>query len=248
MDGLDVPIFINSRDRVTDLRDLVAWLDRSGHRRIIIVDNDSTYPPLLEYLAASPHQVERLSENLGPRAPWSSGLVASIAGSEPYVVTDPDVVPDDTCPADAVGYFLELLERYPRHCKVGFGLHIDDIPDHYADAESVRKWEAKFWQRPLRRNVFQANIDTTFAAYRVPEFSGYGPAIRTGHPYMARHRPWYVDSSDISEEQAYYEARAEHGINTWSGTSRANVARKQYGPLTSRQKLHWRYRVLTRQY
>ena len=59
-----LPIFINCRDRVTPLRDLVAWLERAGHQRIILVDNDSTYEPLLEFYEQSPHEVVRLGQNL----------------------------------------------------------------------------------------------------------------------------------------------------------------------------------------
>ena len=41
-----VPIFINSRDRVTPLRELVEWCEHAGQTRIYLVDNDSTYPTL----------------------------------------------------------------------------------------------------------------------------------------------------------------------------------------------------------
>ena len=53
----DPPIVICSRDRVWCLRRLVDWLERAGHERIVIVDNASTYEPLLDYLDGSPHQV-----------------------------------------------------------------------------------------------------------------------------------------------------------------------------------------------
>lgn len=41
----DVPIFINSFNRVNCLRQLIQWLQTHGYRRIFVIDNASTYPP-----------------------------------------------------------------------------------------------------------------------------------------------------------------------------------------------------------
>ena len=45
----DVPIFINARDRLGVMKKLIDWLLDAGYRKLIILDNRSTYPPLLEY-------------------------------------------------------------------------------------------------------------------------------------------------------------------------------------------------------
>ena len=45
----DVPIFINARDRLGVMKKLIDWLLAAGYRNLIILDNNSTYPPLLEY-------------------------------------------------------------------------------------------------------------------------------------------------------------------------------------------------------
>src|SRR5215469_1260868 len=98
MDALSIPVYITVRDRVSDLRRLVAWLERAQHRNIVLMDNASTYEPLLAYLGDSPHEVVYLSQNLGSRALWRSGLVPN----EPFVLTDPDIIPTEDCPLDAV--------------------------------------------------------------------------------------------------------------------------------------------------
>jgi hypothetical protein len=41
----------------------------------IIVDNASTYPPLLSWYETNPCKVIRLSINCGHRAPWEQGCV-----------------------------------------------------------------------------------------------------------------------------------------------------------------------------
>jgi hypothetical protein len=118
------------------------------------------------------------------------------------------VVPADECPLDALTYFEELLQQYPTISKVGFGLRLDDLPDHYAHKESVLTWEQQFWRRPLRPGVYFAPIDTTFALYRPGSGFVIDSAVRTGPPYIARHDTWYLDLANPSDEEKYYRARA----------------------------------------
>ena len=44
-----IPVYIICRDRVTPLKELVSWLEKTGEADIHLIDNDSTYPQLLEY-------------------------------------------------------------------------------------------------------------------------------------------------------------------------------------------------------
>ena len=50
-DYRDIPIFIQSFNQVSHLRKQIDWLLSAGHRRLIVVDNASTYEPLLQYCA-----------------------------------------------------------------------------------------------------------------------------------------------------------------------------------------------------
>lgn len=47
-------IFIVNRNRHEAMVRLVDWLRAGGTRRIVILDNASTYPPLLQYYDALP--------------------------------------------------------------------------------------------------------------------------------------------------------------------------------------------------
>ena len=212
----EVPVFVPVRDRVTPLRALVDWLERAGHEEIWLVDNASTYPPLVEYLEASPHHVVRLGRNFGHRAPWLSGTVQRVASGRYFVITDPDIVPDDGCPLDAVDHFRSLLDRYPSIDKVGFGLRIDDLPGTYPLAAAVREWEARFWREEVEPGVFRADIDTTFALYRpLGRRHQEDRALRTGAPYVARHLPWYANPAELSEDDLYYRDHADTSIANW---------------------------------
>lgn len=204
------------RDRLTVLKDLVAWLEGAGQQRIVLVDVQSTYEPLLNWLAATPHMVERLDQNLGHRAPWLAGLVAKHGGERnPYVVTDCDVLPDEQCPADAVDHLAEELVAHPSLLKVGLSLRIDDVPDEYPRVEAVRHWEQRYYQRSVSESLWAADVDTTFAIYRPGVPYATHPAARTKSPYRARHLPWYRTGAPPPDE-AHYLDQARLGDTTWN--------------------------------
>jgi hypothetical protein len=211
-----VPIVVICRDRLAPLRDLLAWLDGAGYTRRVLVDNASTYPPLVDYLATVDADVVRLERNVGHLAPWSSEVSARFDSDSPFVVTDCDVVPDEQCPADVVEYLAGLLIEHADVDKVGMGLRIDDIPECYALREQVVAWESQFWESEVAPNVFRAEVDTTFALYRSPDLPhSTVRALRTGAPYVARHVPWYMDSAHPTEEQRYYRQHADPSMSNW---------------------------------
>ena len=245
-DAFGVPIFVICRDKVTPLRQLVEWLEGHGYQRIVLVDNASTYPPLLEYYDHSPHEVVRLAENLGPKdSIWGTGVVDRYAAGSYYAVTDSDVIPDPVCPGDAVAYFHWALNRFPSFVKAGFGLRIDDLPAHNELAAAVRRWEYWFWVRRFSGNLYSAPIDTTFALYRPHSPFVFRPAIRTGKPYVARHEPWYVDTRNRSAEDRYYREHCDPAIAHWDLEGHAVPARRTPGAAL-KAKLQWRAHVLLR--
>lgn len=213
--GPTTPILINVRDRLEPLRRLVGWLEVAGHEQLILIDNASTYPPLRQYLEDSPHRVVALGTNLGHRAPWTSGVAAEVGARRHYVVTDPDILPDDGCPHDVVAHFHEILCRLEWVNRVGIGLRIDDLPDHYAHAAAVRRWESQFWADEVEPGVFRADVDTTFALYRPGPRPTDASSVRTGAPYVARHLPWYTNSDEPNEEEAWYRRHADPTITSW---------------------------------
>ncbi len=210
-----LPTFIISRDRLTPLKQLVNWCEKEGLRNIIIIDNASTYPPLLKYYESTPHEVIRLNYNVGYLSPWLTYAVEIYAKDKPFIISDSDVLPLRTS-TGAVQYFCHLLNKYPSYLKAGFGLKIDDIPDKYEPKDFVIAWEKKFWQKKVEEDVYEADIDTTFALWRANLPHIYGPSLRSGGKYMARHESWYIDSKNPSKEMAYYQAHADKGMGTWN--------------------------------
>jgi len=217
LDWRDVPVFIVNRNRFDALRRLVQWLRSAGTRRVVILDNASNYAPLLDWYRALPDGVNALllPENHGPYVLWQQGVHRVL--DTPFVLTDSDIVPAEFCPADLIGALLERLRRYPDAKKVGPALRIDNLPDHYAEADIVRKWESQFWEHPVAPGVFAAPIDTTFALYPArAEFSNEACNLRLGHPYIIEHTPWYVDEAAPGDEELHYRAHTSTVHSNWS--------------------------------
>jgi hypothetical protein len=212
-----IPIFINSRDLFEPLRKLIQWLLRAGYSCINILDNDSTYPELLDFYdtVRTDVRIIRLGFNAGHKALWSTKILEHFGIEGPYVWTDPDVVPTEECPSNVVEYFHTVLQAFPRKTKVGFGLRIDDLPNHYPFKQQVITWESQFWTKRIANNLYDALIDTTFALYRAGSTHDM-LGIRTGFPYVARHLPWYETAERPSRDRIYYMHRARPGINSWS--------------------------------
>lgn len=219
MNNRDIDIFIISYNRLSYLKRLVEWLENAGFEKMHIVDNASTYPPLLEYLSVSKHQVYRMDKNYGHLVIWESGKFKDIIDKKNYIVTDCDILPVEECPLDVGGYFLRILEKYQDVTKVGFALKIDDLPDHNSSKSAVIEWEKQFWEKTVEAGIFEASIDTTFALYRpgvYPTSKKWWKSIRTDHPYIARHLPWYTDTANPSDEDIFYQNILENKYSFWS--------------------------------
>lgn len=212
----NVHVFIIVRDRLSCLQTLVEWLTKSGHRNITLVDNASTYPPLLEFLAKTDCKVIRLHENLGHTVLWKIPEIKEVINANWFVYTDPDVIPDEVCPVDAVGKFYNLLLNHAYYLKAGFGLRLDDLPSWYHLKDKVIEWETQYHQKFVEQDVFDADIDTTFALYRPGTGYCFGPALRTMGAYRARHLPWYLNSNELNLEDQFYREHALSSVTTWN--------------------------------
>jgi len=212
----EIPVVINNRNRYTYLRLLVEWFEKAGIKNLYIIDNDSTYPPLLEYYKKIPYKVFYMGENLGHLALWKSNVYRKFR-SNYYIYTDPDILPSEECKDDFLQYMISCLDKYPIAEKVGFALKIDDLPDHYRDKQKVIDWEKKFWENEVSTDVYDAPVDTTFALYR--PFTDFSKRLihsyRIAGKYCARHLPWYEDTDHPTEENIYYKEHVREGASHW---------------------------------
>lgn len=210
-----IPVIINNRNRLGYLKKLIAWLERNEMINIFIIDNDSTYKPLLQYYQTIPYKIFYLKKNVGHLALWKTGLIKKFE-HDYYIYTDPDILPVFDS-IKGIKFLMSLLNKYGNIEKAGLGLKIDDLPDHYADKHKVLSWEKQFWLKEVEKDVYDAGVDTTFALYR-PYTNGYlwvQHAYRSGGEFIARHLPWYENSEQPGEEENYYKNHVKPGASHW---------------------------------
>lgn len=236
IDWRDIPVYICNRNNLDrGFRRLVTWLLDHGMHHVNIVDNRSTYQPLLDFYEEMKDRitVQVQEKNIGPRGWWELGNHQNIM--TPYIYTDCDVVPADICPEDVIEQMLALLRKQETGRKVGIGLRIDNLPDHYSKKELVVLWESRFWHAHLKDQVnneyadtgraFNANVDTTFALYHPQQPFTY-TALRMDTPYVFEHVPWYADDSNLTEEDRYYK---EHYETAHEGGQKWKTDDEQWG-------------------
>ena len=158
----------------------------------------------------------RPNANLGARALWLADLVPT----ELFVVSDPDLLPTDDCPTDAVAHLAELLDRFPAFPKAALGLHLDDFPATLD--QGILRWERSLVceGRAVAPGVYASLSDTSFALYRAGSSFGY-TSLRTGAPYLCVHAGWEAEANP-DEEDLYYLAHATPGPegSSWAQRSR----------------------------
>ena len=229
------PVIITVRDRLSCLEQLLSWLGGMGQNEIWLCDNASTFPPLVKFLKTTKHNVVYNNFNLGHRAPWLSGLVPQLGNKRYFIISDPDVVPDTNTPSDVLKLFEYMLQSNPKIDKVGFSLRINDLPDHFIHKSDVITWETQFWQDIYCPGYYKAPIDTTFAMYRPGSGHQNGNSLRSAPPFTARHLPWYQDSTNLSEEDAYYIEHSDHLITNWNSDKLPATVRAQLTKLRAQQ-------------
>jgi glycosyltransferase involved in cell wall biosynthesis len=203
-------VVINNRDRLTTTKKLVEDLLELNTQEIWIIDNASTYPPLLEWYQRVPSQVRVLRfHNGGHLALWSLGVVHDIP-EEWVFYTDSDIELNPNMPKDYQRAMLDAALQYGYN-KVGLALALDDIPTSYWLRDQVLRNEHRWWATPLADNVYVADTDTTFNLNRkLDQYS----SIRLAGDFTCKHKPWYIDINNLDPEEQYYYDHYDGGANT----------------------------------
>lgn len=216
---LIIPIIIINYNRLKDLKEIVKFYKDRKHQNIVIVDNASTYPPLLEYYDQIENEVtiKRMDTNYGHLVFWKNKDLYKEYSSGYYVITDSDIIPNKQLPENYLVQMIEWLDQYKKATKVGWALEIDDIPDSFQYKEQVLSWESQYWKNSIDTDIYMADTDTTFALY-YPGYSynkkNFLKAIRIGGYFTARHQGWYIDNQNLTDEDKYYY-KTSNSSNTW---------------------------------
>lgn len=224
----EIPIIVPVFNLVSYTKFMVDQLDGLGLDNYIICDNDSTYPPMIDYLneLSKTRRVAFLGENIGPRAYAETPEFLSIL-PDYFIVTDPDLVFNDELPKNFMRKMKRVLDMYGIS-KVGFAIDIEKTKDKFFDAAQVKRWEGSYWLNEMKQyeerdSLYAAPIDTTFCLYRkdrvIEELSKSRngitstSAFRIGGRFTCEHMGWWRDQPLDVEEEEYYNSRQK-----WAST------------------------------
>lgn len=210
--------FVIMYNRFTWAKALCEFLSDNGCE-VILMDNGSTYEPLLNWYKKCPYKIHYMTNACYNRGLWERGLIQHY-GDKNYILTDPDLDLSGV-PADFVDKLFLGFENNPEIMKSGLSLRIDDLPENDYTKEVI-SWERKWWEKPTDENgFFKADLDTTLALYdseRADKYykDGFFLAVRSPEPYVARHLPWYNRPETITEEEKYYMDSVIGNRGQWS--------------------------------
>ena len=236
-----VPIFIMTRDRVSSLRVALESYERTikSPYEIIILDHNSSYPPMLAYLRMLKAQKIIIKKLTSPS--WNGALSEAKqevreylewknSDSQFYVFTDPDIALLRTAP-DLLLFYAGVLLACPEIDTIGPALQISDIPPQFTKRlknknMSVFEWESQFWRsvpsiatwNGVGYHIASEPIDTTFSMYRrnliTHRHAARESTLRAYAPYAAVHVDWYQDSANLPADKLFY-IQQQTGANNW---------------------------------
>lgn len=219
----DIPVFIISFNRLSYVKQTITWLKKYNFTNIHIIDNNSSYPPLLEYYKTCPATVHYMDKNYGHKVFWDCGKFKDVIKNSMYIVTDPDIEPNKNLPKDFIIDMYRVLGEHKNLTKVGFAIRKDDLPDTKI-AKALQQYESRYWVHPVKDKkleLYCALTDTTFALYRPGKFDVYGYdfyyAIRIAGDFTCRHLPWYKDPNHQTTEDKYYTTTVDPNVASLVG-------------------------------
>jgi len=233
----DIPIVILNKDRLGPTKMLVESLQKRNYTNIIVIDNKSSYEPLLEWYKKCGAEIyynktSRTCTGSFYYLAFEFGIekFIKIIMERDYVYTDADTVPIDETPDDFLEDMVEIVNKYQKH-KVGMGLKIDDLPDHFYKKNEVIKHESVMWGqrgeiKGEKMPIYIAATDTTFAVYRKggkPLLGHHDTGLRTGDPYVCRHVPWYYDYNNLPDDEKYYILHLDVPWTHWSNHAKEMI-------------------------
>ena len=192
----EIPIVIISWNNYYFVKNFVSQLLKYDNP-IIILDNHSDYPELLDYYKEIKNKLQdridirMLDKNYGHK------VYLTLKDTLPnvYILSDPDLQLNENIPKNFSEILLKLSDKYKSY-KVGASLNIKNHDkfikcDNYTKDKNIHDWELQFWQNKINDNEYElyyADTDTTFCLIN----NNYNKNnIRIAGNFTAEHLPWY---------------------------------------------------------
>ncbi|WP_424361377.1 glycosyltransferase [Methylocystis parvus] len=222
------PVVVNSFNQPTYLKQMIEQLRALQVENIIVLDQASTNPELVEYLELIKKDVTviKLRENLGPH--WFFMERMAFNMPEFFAYTDPDLAFNPNLPKSFLAEMIEIAKSLGA-TKVGFALDVFNTEDTVSYPITIGgaqyttiEWEMQFWRKPVAHrsySLFQAPVDTTFAVYQRSAFDPHlhsyirdnvydcmdtPGSYRIAGDFSAVHLPWSRSNPMPAAELDFY--------------------------------------------
>lgn len=217
----NMPVIVIGYNQFTYVKNMVSQLEKYTSD-IIVVDNNSSYEPLLDYYANDfQYTLLKQKTNQGHGVIWNQ-YIQNLVG-DVYLVTDPDLVFNKNLPDNFIDVLLDL-SNYFKVYRVGFALFIDSDQirtDVFYKGSSIKEWEGAFWKKqlcyPIKSclKLYDAPIDTTFCLINKNFFGDGTSSIRVAGDYTCLHLPWFNDFRDFMMPDEYEIYLKNNVSSTW---------------------------------
>ena len=199
---MNYPIYLTNMNRLSTTKKMVEDLFKLNSNAIInIIDNASTYQPLLEWYELIKNDVNIIkhTENKGCWSFFYSGHFNN-CNDDYYIYSDADLELNPNMPYNWQEILMDYHKKYNR--KASLVLKLDDIPEGELK-DKIKFHQQVCWGVTEEKNVYHGVTDMTFSFDA--KSSGYRyDSVRIGGDFECRHIPWYIDFDNISDEEKYY--------------------------------------------
>lgn len=220
MDIKDIPLIIGNFNQLTYLRNLINWWKwYYPENPVVIIDNGSTYEPLLDYC----HEIDEIvaSVHFYNENDFVNNLndLISRSQSEYFIICDPDISPAPNTPPNFLEIFKHAIDHYSFH-HAGFDLITEDIPD-WNKKKGWIQGDEEALKRGKHTQVINYDgqeyagvicpIDTTFALYKRDNGGWAAPQTAENWTnslrlFRAHHLTWYIHPDHVNDEMRHYFA------------------------------------------
>jgi len=217
----DIPVVVICWNNYFFVKNFVNQL-KQFENPIILLDNKSTYQPILDYYKEIKEELKEkieirlLEENFG----HTVYLKLKDTLPDVYILSDPDLELNENMPDNFSLDLLHLSEQYNCY-KVGCALRIDDSHkfikcENYTQNKNIYDWEKQFWETPITNDkyeIYDADVDTTICLIN-NAYIKENKRIRVAGDFAVRHLPWYDNyiKNNISP----------HEINNWKKNNKSS--------------------------
>ena len=201
---MNYPIYLTNMNRVTTTRKMVEDLLRlNPDAKITIIDNASTYPPLLEWYKEVEDKItiRRLDANHGPWV-FFYGNIFNECEEDYYIYSDADLELNPNMPANWQEIMFNYHKKYNVKCSLA--PKIDDLPPDRKD-QILRHLNPQIAFQPVAGSdeIFTGITDMSFS-FDSKEAGYRFESVKLAGEMECRHIPFYNDFDNLSEEEQYF--------------------------------------------